>query len=98
MNLKFLLPPRCEMLSTEPVTKLSRPMTLCPSDSSRSVKCEPRNPAAPVTTEVGCLFFIIGKLLHRESFSRYIVLKCDADSTIKQLTIQRFHFAPVPRR
>src|SRR5260221_4289691 len=55
MNLKLGLPPRCTMLSTEPVTKLSRPMTLWPRDRSRSVRCEPRKPAAPVTTEVGCL-------------------------------------------
>src|SRR5215469_16426796 len=54
MNLKFRLPPRCAMLSTDPVTKLSIAITLCPRASSRSVKCEPRNPAAPVTTEVFC--------------------------------------------
>src|ERR1700722_10180434 len=53
MNLKLGLPPRCEMLFTEPVTKLSRPITLWPRDKSRSVKCEPRKPAAPVMTEVG---------------------------------------------
>src|SRR6266446_1765474 len=53
MNLKFGLPPRCEMLSTVPVTKLSMPMTLWPRARRRSVRCEPRKPAAPVTTEVG---------------------------------------------
>src|SRR5665213_4458538 len=58
MNLKFGLPPRCAMLSTLPVTKLSMPMTLWPRAKSKSVKCEPRNPAAPVTTEVSCFFFI----------------------------------------
>src|SRR5664279_4602584 len=54
MNLKFGLPPRCAMLSTLPVTKLSMPMILWPRASSRSTRCEPRKPAAPVTTEVGC--------------------------------------------
>ena len=49
------------MLSTEPVTKLSMPMTLWPRARSKSARCEPRNPAAPVTTEVGCGFFIQGK-------------------------------------
>src|SRR6266436_2855554 len=53
MNLKLGLPPRWAMLSTEPVTKLSMPMTLWPRARSKSVKCEPRKPAAPVTTEVG---------------------------------------------
>src|SRR5437899_2287638 len=52
MNLKFGLPPRCAILSTAPVTKLSIAMTLCPRASSRSVKWEPRKPAAPVTTLV----------------------------------------------
>ena len=36
-----------------PVIKLSIAMTRCPSASSRSVRCEPRNPAPPVTTETG---------------------------------------------
>src|ERR1019366_9527165 len=48
------------MLSTLPVTKLSMPITLCPRDSSRSTRFEPRKPAAPVTTEVGrdCFEFV----------------------------------------
>src|SRR5207248_1142377 len=54
MNLKSGFPPKWAILSTEPVTKLSMPMTLCPRASNKSVKCDPRKPAAPVTTEVGC--------------------------------------------
>src|SRR5450631_375014 len=84
MNLKFGLPPRCEMLSTEPVTKLSRPMTLWPRDNSRSVKCEPRNPAAPVTTDAGFSFFIKAGWLNHKSPNSQIVLKADADSMIKR--------------
>lgn len=49
------------MLSTVPVTKLSMPMTLWPRAISKSVKCDPKNPAAPVTTEVNCFFFIESK-------------------------------------
>ena len=41
-----------------PIDYLKIPMTLCPRESSRSVRCEPRNPAAPVTTDVSCFFFI----------------------------------------
>jgi hypothetical protein len=41
------------MLSTLPVMKLSMAMTRWPRASSRSARCEPRKPAAPVTTEVG---------------------------------------------
>src|SRR5664280_1762689 len=58
MNLKFGWPPRCAMLSTEPVTKLSMPMTWWPRARSKSARCEPRKPAAPVTTDVAGLFFI----------------------------------------
>ena len=35
------------MFSGLPVMKLSTPTTSCPCDSSRSVRCEPRKPAAP---------------------------------------------------
>ena len=41
------------MLATLPVMRLSMPMTRCPSARSRSERWEPRNPAAPVTTEMG---------------------------------------------
>src|SRR5690242_21796131 len=50
MKRKLPLPARCEMLFTVPVTRLSMPITRWPRLSSKSVKCEPRNPAAPVTT------------------------------------------------
>src|ERR1039458_3453487 len=64
INLKPRLPPKCEMLSTAPVTKLSMPTTLCPRANNRSTRCEPRKPAAPVTTEVGpdeerCFAFLL---------------------------------------
>src|SRR5580704_387083 len=56
MNLKSGLPPRWAILSTEPVTKLSMAMTLWPRARRRSHKWEPRKPAPPVMTEVGCFF------------------------------------------
>ena len=36
-----------DKLSSEPVDKSSIPMTECPTDNIRSVRCDPRNPAAP---------------------------------------------------
>src|SRR5437870_13662726 len=56
MNRKLRRPARCATLSTLPVTRLSMTMTLWPRSNSRSTRCEPRNPAPPVTTEVGCWF------------------------------------------
>src|SRR5438552_1761938 len=52
MKRKSGFPARWAMLSTVPVTKLSIPTTLWPCLRSRSIRCEPRNPAAPVTTEL----------------------------------------------
>src|SRR6266566_3840812 len=37
------------MFSRRPVKKLSRQSTSCPSANKRSHKCEPMNPAPPVT-------------------------------------------------
>src|SRR2546425_4382666 len=56
MNRKLRWPARCATLSTLPVTRLSMAMTLWPRSNSRSTRCEPRNPAPPVTTDVGCCF------------------------------------------
>ena len=53
MNRKFWFPARCSMFDTEPVTRLSMPTTRWPFDNSRSLRCEPRKPAAPVMTDVG---------------------------------------------
>src|SRR5262249_53211792 len=39
-----------EMFDASPVIRLSMQMTVCPSARSRSQRCEPRNPAPPVTT------------------------------------------------
>ena len=36
-----------------PVSRLSRQITRCPLASSASHRCEPRNPAPPVTSDVG---------------------------------------------
>src|SRR5438132_560469 len=44
------------MLSTVPVTRLSMAITLWSRLSSKSTRCDPRNPAPPVTTEVGGTF------------------------------------------
>src|SRR5262245_23799251 len=50
MNSKFDLPSRCAMLVFWLVNRLSRQMTSCPSPTSRSQVCAPRNPAPPVTS------------------------------------------------
>src|SRR5689334_15884127 len=47
------MPIRCATLPGSPVTKLSRQRTSQPSCNSRSQRCEPRNPAPPVTTARG---------------------------------------------
>src|SRR5581483_11145817 len=43
----------CSMLASEPVSRLSTQITRWPRASSSSHKWEPRNPAPPVTSEVG---------------------------------------------
>src|SRR3982751_5750779 len=40
------------MFSSDPVSRLSRQITRCPSPSSRSQRWDPRKPAPPVTTQV----------------------------------------------
>ena len=42
----------CSMLASEPVSRLSTQMTRCPRRSSSSHRCDPRNPAPPVTRQV----------------------------------------------
>src|SRR5215217_3223511 len=42
----------CSMLAREPVSKLSTQITRCPRRSSSSQRCDPRNPAPPVTRQV----------------------------------------------
>src|SRR5467141_1758811 len=46
---RFWSPARASRLRSEPVLKLSRTVTLCPSSRSRSTRCEPMKPAPPVT-------------------------------------------------
>src|SRR5207344_601733 len=41
------------MFASEPVSRLSRQRTRWPSPRRASHRCEPRNPAPPVTTDVG---------------------------------------------
>src|SRR5919106_3155117 len=41
------------MLARDPVSKLSTQMTRWPRRSSSSHRCDPRNPAPPVTRQVG---------------------------------------------
>src|SRR5579884_1025032 len=43
----------CSMFASEPVSRLSTQITRWPRRSSSSQRCEPRNPAPPVTREVG---------------------------------------------
>src|SRR6476469_2568329 len=40
------------MFSNDPVSRLSRQITRCPSPSNRSQRWDPRKPAPPVTTQV----------------------------------------------
>src|SRR3954454_3200074 len=42
----------CSMFASDPVSKLSTQMTRCPRRRSSSHRCEPRNPAPPVTRQV----------------------------------------------
>ena len=42
----------CSMFASEPVSRLSTQITRCPRASSSSHRCEPRNPAPPVTRQV----------------------------------------------
>src|ERR1043165_2382976 len=42
----------CSMLARDPVSKLSTQMTRWPRESSSSHRCDPRNPAPPVTRQV----------------------------------------------
>src|SRR5882724_869031 len=85
MNLKFGLPPRWEMLSTDPVTKLSMPITLWPRDSSRSVRCDPRKPAAPVTTEVGLDFPLLILAIINVRRDLYRMLQVSRRNTMPEL-------------
>src|SRR4051794_12164962 len=52
MSSKCGLPRRWRMFSFEPVKKLSTQRTSCPSATRRSQRCEPMNPAPPVTRTV----------------------------------------------
>src|SRR6476469_8753911 len=58
----------CSMFSSEPVSRLSTQITLWRWASRKSQRWEPRNPAPPVTTEVG----IRGIVLTRAGRSRRI--------------------------
>src|SRR4051812_4748916 len=45
-------PRRCSMFLSEPVSRLSTQTTRLPAPSRCSHRCEPRNPAPPVTRQV----------------------------------------------
>src|SRR4051812_40024762 len=49
-NTKPFSPNRCEMFSMLPVRRLSMATTSSPRASNASQRCDPRNPAPPVTT------------------------------------------------
>ena len=57
-NEKFSFPARWAMLSTLPVMRLSIQITFNPSLSNLSQRCDPKNPAPPVTTAV-CIFIYL---------------------------------------
>src|SRR5690242_655413 len=52
----------CAMFSSDPVSRLSTQITRCPSARRRSQRCDPRNPAPPVTTDVGIRTIVLGAL------------------------------------
>src|SRR6476660_8292897 len=43
------------MFCSDPVSRLSTQITRCPCDSRCSQRCDPRNPAPPVTTQVALI-------------------------------------------
>src|SRR5438874_2638475 len=53
------------MLAALPVTRLSIAITRWPSAIKRSVKCEPKKPAPPVTTETTCDLGAIARSIYR---------------------------------
>src|SRR4051812_6968666 len=59
------------MFDLAPVKKLSAQITSQPSASKRSTKCEPRNPAPPVTST---LFFVVYRRSDREFTPRSLQL------------------------
>src|SRR3990172_1439821 len=83
MKRKSSLPARWAMLSTLPVTKLSIATTWWPSWSRRSQRCEPTNPAPPVTTILNGSSSFLGQAhgparhLRRPIHGRGLAVACD---------------------
>lgn len=73
------------MFAMLPVIRLSIPITRWPSASRRSVRCEPRNPAPPVTTEIGCGFAGIAKQYLRagDRIARRFLRRAPADANAR---------------
>src|SRR5690349_10719077 len=75
------------MFSSEPVSRLSTQMTRCPSARRRSQRCEPRNPAPPVTTDVGIRTIVLGG--PKESFdSLRIFFKTGSAEVLVRLHVE----------
>src|SRR5450759_4858934 len=51
---------RCSMFCSDPVSRLSRQMTRWSFSSTYSHRCDPRNPAPPVTTDVVMVVLSVG--------------------------------------
>src|SRR5665647_2749898 len=51
---------RCSMFCSDPVSRLSRQITRWPLSRRYSQRCEPRNPAPPVTTDVVIVVLSVG--------------------------------------
>src|SRR5580704_10629608 len=79
----------CSMFASEPVSKLSTQITLCPRASSSSHRCDPRKPAPPVTRQE----LTAAKL----SDSSLYAARCKA-ATKEHLTDQPTASADHPRR
>src|SRR5918993_1875845 len=73
MSEKPLLPSRWATFATLPVMRLSTPTTVCPCESRRSVRCEPKKPAAPETrilmwSVVRCQLSVVGAVILGQTF------------------------------
>src|SRR6185437_1570955 len=98
----------CSMFSSEPVSRLSTQMTRSPLSSRYSQRCEPRNPAPPVTTDVftpysQCLgdgfrtpLVRVIRGLQRDSFRVLCRWHLTAAPRAATLRGWRFHFEPRP--
>src|ERR1017187_2591317 len=78
----------CSMFASEPVSRVSTQITRFPRRSSSSQRCEPRNPAPPVTKQVD----IVSSLLLLATILSHVA------ATEEHLTVAPIVGAEDPRR